>query len=180
MLRKIRNVFKRIHIACMNEAQYINHLRQSGVKIGEGCSIAKSVFFGGEPFLIKIGDNVRLTRGVQFITHDGGLWTLRHMGAIKKSAVKYGNISIGNNCNISWNVTIMPNVHIGNNCVIAAGAVVTHNVPDGEIWGGVPARKIESVEEYLEKVKTKTVNTFNMPEKEKKEFLEANLPELFI
>ena len=84
---------------------------------------------------------MRVTQRVQFITHDGGLWTLRKMGLVGANEVKYGNIYIGDNCNISWDVIIMPNVHIGNNVIVAAGAVVTKNIPDGEIWGGFRQKK---------------------------------------
>ena len=163
----------------MSQRSYIKYLRSVGVKIGKNCDISKSANFGSEPWLISIGDNVRITQKVQFITHDGGLWTLRKMGLIGAKEVKYGNISIGNNCNISWNVIIMPNVHIGNNCIIAAGAVVTKDVPEGEIWGGIPAKKIESIEEYFNKIKDNTVFTFGMDNKQKREYLKKNRPDLF-
>ena len=38
--------------------------------------------------------------------------------------------------------TILPGVVIGENALIGAGSVVTHNVPAGEIWAGVPARQL--------------------------------------
>lgn len=129
VLHKIRKVLS-------SPNAYINLLREDGVNIGEGCDISKCAVFGSEPWLISIGNNVRITQKVQFITHDGGLWTLRKMGLIKEDEVKYGNITIGDNCNISWNTIIMPNVHIGKNVVVAAGAVVTKSIPDGEVWGG--------------------------------------------
>lgn len=44
------------------------------------------------------------------------------------------------------NVTILPGVTIGNNVVIAAGAVVTKDVPDNCVIGGVPAKKIRDIE----------------------------------
>ncbi|MCM1234943.1 MAG: acyltransferase [Ruminococcus flavefaciens] len=163
----------------MSQDQYVEYLRKKGVKIGLGCNIAKSANFGLEPWLISIGNNVRITHNVQFITHDGGLWTLRKMGLIGDKEVRYGNISIGDNCNISWNVVIMPNVHIGSNCVIGAGAVVTKDVPPGEVWGGIPAKRIESIEEYFDKIKSDTVPTFGMGNDDKRRYLEEKRPDLF-
>lgn len=162
-----------------DNTEYINILRTEGVKIGEKCDISKTAYFGGEPWLISIGNNTRITNDVKFITHDGGLWTLRKMGKISNEAVKYGNIIIGDNCNISWNVIIMPNVKIGNNCIIAAGAVVTKDVPDNTVWGGVPAKQIETIEEYYKKVKNKTVKTYSMSEQDKYVYLKENCPDLF-
>ena len=50
---------------------------------------------------------------------------------------------VGANCIIGKGVTI------GTQSIIAAGSVVTHDVPDGEIWGGNPARLLRSVEPRL-------------------------------
>lgn len=164
----------------MSKAQFAEYLRKQGVKIGQGCDIDKNAYFDSEPWLISIGDNTRITRGVQFITHDGGIWTLRNLGLIGKEDVKYGFIKIGKNCNISWNVTIMPNVTIGNNVVIAAGAVVTKNVPDNTVWGGIPAKQIETIDEYSQKIQDDLVPTFSMSTEQKYEYLKAHKPDLFL
>lgn len=177
MIAKLKSLVWRILIAAMNKRQYIKYLRKIGVTIGEGCDIHKSAFFGSEPWLVNIGNNVRITKNVQFITHDGGLWTLRKMGLIDNLSVKYGKIQIGDNCNISWNVTIMPNVKIGKNTVIAAGALVTKDVPEGTVFGGVPAKHIETIEEYYQKIHNYTVPTFGMSDSEKKAYLLNHCPE---
>lgn len=39
-------------------------------------------------------------------------------------------------------VIVIAGVTVGEGARIAAGAVVTKNVPAGEIWGGVPARRL--------------------------------------
>ena len=41
------------------------------------------------------------------------------------------------------NVTILKGVTIGKGSIIAAGAVVTRDVGEYEIWGGVPAKKLK-------------------------------------
>jgi maltose O-acetyltransferase len=59
---------------------------------------------------------------------------------------KAAPVRIGNDVWIGGNVTILPGVTIGNNVVVAAGAVVTKDVPDDSLVGGVPARLIREIE----------------------------------
>lgn len=56
-------------------------------------------------------------------------------------------IKIGDDVWIGGNCTILPGITIGNNVIIAAGAVVTKDVPDNCIVGGVPARIMKNIEE---------------------------------
>lgn len=55
-------------------------------------------------------------------------------------------VTIGNDVWIGGNVTILPGVTIGSNVVIAAGAVVTKDIPDNCVAGGIPAKKIKDIE----------------------------------
>lgn len=146
-----------------------NKFLSGGGTIGTGCVVFPDVEFGSEPYLISIGDNCRITNGVRFVTHDGGVWVLRNLGL--KDVDVFGQISIGNNVHIGWNAIIMPNVHIGNNCVIGAGAVVTKDIPDNSVAVGVPARVIESIEEYENKVTQKCDYTKQLTYEEKKKYL---------
>lgn len=57
-----------------------------------------------------------------------------------------GRIEIGNHVWIGARCTILKGVRIGDGAVIAAGSVVTRDVPEGTLWGGVPARYIRDVE----------------------------------
>jgi acetyltransferase-like isoleucine patch superfamily enzyme len=106
--------------------------------------------FGSEPWLITIGNHVKVTSGVRFITHDGGSYVFRDQEKYK-DVKKFGKIVIHDNCFIGNCVIIMPGVSIGPNAVVGAGAVVTKNVPPNCVVGGVPAKVIMSVEEYAEK-----------------------------
>lgn len=49
---------------------------------------------------------------------------------------------IGDDVWIGTNVIILPGVNIGSHCIIGAGAVVTKDVPDYAVVGGVPAKVI--------------------------------------
>ena len=53
-----------------------------------------------------------------------------------------GDIVIGNDVWIGYEVVIMAGVHIGDGAIIAARAVVTKDVPPYTIVGGTPAKKI--------------------------------------
>ena len=53
---------------------------------------------------------------------------------------KHGPVIIKNNSKIGTHSTIMPNVTIGENSVIAAYSFVNKDVPDNELWAGIPAK----------------------------------------
>ena len=168
-----------IIVRLMSKQRYIYYLRQKGVHIGEKCEIYKSANFGSEPYLVSIGNHVRVNEGVQFVTHDGGYWVLRDknagFGDKYKNADCFGKIVVQDNVHIGTNAIIMPGVVIGENVVIACGAVVTHNVEPNTVVGGIPAKRIESITEYALKAEKKMVFTKGMSYSEKRIYLEKNL-----
>jgi len=121
--------------------------RKRGVQVGEGCSIIPSVV-ATEPYLVKIGNHVTIAAGVEFVTHDGGVWLFRDQ--IPDLQV-FGPIVIEDNCVIGMRAVIFPNVHIGRNSIVSAGSVVIGDVPPDTIVMGVPARPMGSVHKYKEK-----------------------------
>lgn len=142
-----------------------------GVRIGTACEINPTAAFGSEPYLITLGDHVRVTADVEFVTHDGGVWVLRGMENEFCNADRFGEIKVGNNVHIGMRSIIMPGVSIGNNCIIGAGAIVTKNIPDNSVAVGVPARVIESIEEYMNKNRSKLEMTKAMTPAQKREYL---------
>lgn len=109
--------------------------------------------FGSEPYLIEIGDDVCLSFGCTFLTHDASIDVCQRMYPERNLDLsKYGKIKIGNNCFIGCRSIIMPNVTIGNNCVVGSGSVVTKSIPDGEVWAGNPAHFITTIDKYTEKL----------------------------
>lgn len=121
-----------------------------GLQVGKGVTIMGDVNFGSEPYLITLGDDVRVSSHVSFITHDGGTWAFRDQDKYKK-VIKYGKIKVGNRTFIGSKATIMPGVTIGSRCVIGAGAVVTEDIPNNSVAVGVPAKVIMTTEDYAEK-----------------------------
>lgn len=148
----------------------IKYAKKMGVKVGKNCEFYKDISWGSEPYLISIGDHVRIASGCKFVTHDGGVWVLRKLKKVEKADI-FGRITIGNNVHIGINCIIMPGVTIGNNCIVGCGAVVTKSVPDNTIVGGVPARKIKSIDEYYDKHKDTFDFTKGLSSDEKKQYL---------
>ena len=54
-----------------------------------------------------------------------------------------GNISVGDNCYFGLGAKILGSVMIGNNVTVGTNAVVTKDIPDNAVVGGVPAKVIK-------------------------------------
>ena len=57
----------------------------------------------------------------------------------------FGKVTIKENAWICIGAIICPGVTIGKNAVVAAGSVVTKDVPDNVVVGGVPAKVIKRI-----------------------------------
>lgn len=68
----INGLSSRLKCLYLRMFNYTRYLRKLGVTIGENCEIYKSAQFGSEPYLIELGNHVRVNSGVNFVTHDGG------------------------------------------------------------------------------------------------------------
>ena len=124
---------------------------KDGLKMGRDVRVIGKPDFGSEPYLIEIGNHVTVSSNVTFITHDGATWVFRHLPPYLEMQ-RFGRIVIGDNCFIGANAIIMPGVSIGSNSVVGAGAVVTRSVPADSVVAGVPARRVCSYEEYVERM----------------------------
>ncbi len=136
-----------IIINMYNEYTVENYYRKKGYSIGKNNRIFTR-HFGSEPYLIKIGNQCTITGGVKFITHDGGAWIFKEKCS---DLTVFGKIEIKDNCFIGFNTLILPNVTIGPNSVVGAGSVVTKDVPPNTVVAGVPAKVINSSENYKKK-----------------------------
>ncbi len=83
---------------------------------------------------MTIGNRVTITRGVEFITHDGSLWLYADKHGRRYA---YAPIEIGNDVFIGLNAMIMPGVKIGSRVIVAAGALVSKSVPSNSVVAGV-------------------------------------------
>lgn len=151
-------------------------LIKQGAKIGPGTRlICLTGAFGSEPYLVECGSDCLFTWDTHFITHDGGIKVLNSLGKFSSGDTtirmdKVAPIKIGNNVYVGIGAYIMPGVTIGNNVIVAAGAIVTKDVKDNTVVGGIPARTISTIEQYYERVKNRVEFTTQMSPEEKKKF----------
>lgn len=120
--------------------------------LGKGVELYNPMI-GTEPYLISIHDNVVCAGGVRFLNHDVSCFRMaKYLGIDNSEVDKVGSIELFENCFIGAYTILMPNTSVGRNSVVAAGSVVTKHIPDGEVWGGVPAKFIMTTDEYAKKI----------------------------
>jgi acetyltransferase-like isoleucine patch superfamily enzyme len=92
---------------------------------------------------VCIGSHVNLAQGITVtaLNHNFGDAARQ----IDEQGVSTKPVVIGDDVWIGANAVILPGVTIGSHCVIAAGAVVTKDVPDYTLAGGVPAKTIKDL-----------------------------------
>jgi acetyltransferase-like isoleucine patch superfamily enzyme len=111
-----------------------NFFNPSNISIGHDTIIGDHCFLDGRAPL-KIGNHVGIASQVLIYNDEHDI-----------NSPDYGNsfgpVEIGDYVFIGPRAIILPNIKIDKGAVVAAGAVVTKDIPEFEIWGGVPAKKI--------------------------------------
>jgi acetyltransferase-like isoleucine patch superfamily enzyme len=102
--------------------------------IGDNTSIGHQAILDARCGL-TIGKNVNFSTGVW-------VWTMQHDPQDPYFGNKTGAVVIHDYAWISSRTTILPGVTIGRGAVVAAGAVVTKDIPEYTIVGGIPAKVI--------------------------------------
>lgn len=141
-----------------NSEKYVNYLRKKGVTVGTNVKIyspSHTLIDTSSPYLITIGDNVRITHGVVILTHDYS-WSVLKLyenNDLKQGAIfgAQSPVNIGNNVFIGMNALITRGVNIGDNVIIGASSVVTKDCEANSVYAGNPAKRIMSITEYREK-----------------------------
>lgn len=120
-------------------------LIRRGLMVGKGFKRLNQVIIDdSHAWLIIIGDNVTLAPRVHILAHDAS--TKDYLGY-----TKIGRVTIGNRVFVGAESVILPGVTIGSDVIIGANSTVTHDIPDGMVAVGSPARVICTTEEYVNK-----------------------------
>lgn len=170
MITTIFNLFYSIASHIYAKIDPVGFAKYLGVNIGENVHFygMRPTMFSTEPWLISIGNNVHITAGCQFITHDGGTLILRK--DVPDLELTFP-ISVGDDVYIGLNSMILPGVRIGNRVIIGAGSVVTKDIPDNSVAVGIPARVIKTTDEFLQKAINNSLHLGHLSAKEKEKAL---------
>ena len=117
--------------------------------IGKDTKISIMAFLNGWDAQLILGDRCTISRNVHIITGSGPM-----SSKLSKAfpAVR-GPVTIGNDCWIGAECTIMPNVTLGEFCIVATNSTVKESFPAYSIIGGNPAKLIRTfTEEEIKKV----------------------------
>jgi maltose O-acetyltransferase len=139
-----------IRIPLVSEVQSRVSIRTRRLEIGPGTTINQQVIIENvEP--VTIGLRCGIAIGVKLITtsHDISDPTVR------AGAGASAGIVIGDGVLIGSGAIVLAGVTIGDGCVIGAGAVVNRDCDPHGLYGGVPARRIRTLE--INQVETDTV-----------------------
>lgn len=104
-----------------------------------GTRLGKNTYSQGiihDPPFIEVGDNSVVGQYAILVPH-----------VIEGHKLAHYPIRIGNGVTIGAHASVLSDVVIGDNAIVATGAVVPKGtrIGVGEIWGGVPARKLGQI-----------------------------------
>ena len=139
---EIRELLSRITDSSIDESVavftplYINY--------GKHTRIGKNVFINFNCTFLDLG-GITIEDGVLIAPNVSILSEGHPVSPEKRHSLEVGHIHIKNNAWIGAGATILKGVTIGENAIVAAGAVVSENVPDNTIVGGIPAKVIKTI-----------------------------------
>lgn len=115
------------------------------INYGKHTKIGKNVFINFDCVFLDLGgivveDNVLIAPKVSLLS-EGHL-----LDPGNRHALVPKPIHIKKNAWIGANATILQGVTIGENSVVAAGSVVSKDVPDNTVVGGIPAKRIKNID----------------------------------
>lgn len=139
---EIRNLLGRITGSEIDESTtvftplYINY--------GKNTRIGKNVFINFDCTFLDLGgitieDNVLMAPKVSLLSEG------HPISPENRQSLVPGHIHIKRNAWIGAHATILQGVTVGENAVVAAGAVVSKDVPDNTVVGGIPAKIIKTI-----------------------------------
>ena len=149
---KIRGAFYRPFLKqCGHNFQVALHAKlehPGNIAVGNDVYIGHGSWISGLRGGVIMHDEVMLGPFVSMVSSNH---TFRD-GSARFGKGKGGTIEIGAGTWIAAGVTVTAGVTVGKSCLLAAGAVVTKDVEEGAIAGGVPAKVIGTTDVLAEEI----------------------------
>ena len=117
------------------------------VTMGDNCSVWFGAVVRGDVAPITIGHRTNIQDGsCVHVTHHTGPTHIGSDVTIGHNVTVHA-CTIDDHALIGMGATLLDGCHVGRGAIVAAGALVLQNtvIPEGEIWGGVPAKYIKPV-----------------------------------
>jgi len=139
---EIRNFLSQITMSEIDES--VSIFTPLHINYGKHTKIGKNVFINFDCVFLDLGginieDNVLIAPKVSLLTEG------HPISAADRHALIPKPIHIKKNAWIGANATILQGVTIGENAIVAAGSVVSKDVPDNTIVGGIPAKILKTI-----------------------------------
>jgi acetyltransferase-like isoleucine patch superfamily enzyme len=132
-LRTVFN-FKLIYLARFTPSTRIKNFlyRTCGASIGKGATFGLGalidIFY---PENISVGDDTLIGFNTVILGHE-----------LLQGEYRTGKVEIGKRVMIGANCTILSGIRIGDGASVSAMSLVNCDIPAGQKWGGVPAKRI--------------------------------------
>jgi len=115
---------------------------ESGIVIGDGTYIGEHNNIRAGGGVIRIGNKCLVSQGIAIIASNHSIARGAYITDQPWDTKKLG-VTIEDDVWVGCNAAILPGVRVGTGAVIAAGSVVSRDVPEYAIVGGVPAKVLK-------------------------------------
>ena len=129
------------------------------VNIGQNSSVWYGAVLRADTNSINIGENSNIQDNAVIHTNENHPVTIGNNVSVGHGAVIHG-ATVGDDCVIGLNATLLNGCKVGKNCIIAAGALVMEGqiVPDGSLFVGVPGKVVRKLsQDNLDYIRNNTI-----------------------
>ncbi len=146
MIKRIKSMIK--SFLGVDRGLNLEELKARGMKVGGNFifDAGSTRFDSSHCWLIEIGNDVTFGPAVYLLAHDAS--TKKELGY-----TKIGRVVISDKAFIGANTIVMPGVTVGKGSIVGTGSIVTHDVPEGCVYTGNPAKFVCTTKEYYDKQK---------------------------
>ena len=127
--------FKLIYIARFFPSTRVKNFlyRTCGAKIGKGATFGlgamMDIFY---PELISVGEETLIGYNTVILAHE-----------LLQGEYRTGRVEIGKRVMIGANCTVLPGIKIGDGASVSSMTLVNCDIPAGQMWGGIPAKRLK-------------------------------------